>query len=113
MFQTQRNNNFDNGILNKLPEDLINAITNSKLAYHRLIASKLNDPNSTPKTYCSILKSFVNGKNIPLIPPNLVNDQLMINFLVKANFSNKFFTQQCNTIENDNTLHDHLVFETI
>ena len=65
-----------------------------------------------PKTYWSILKSFVNGKKIPLIPPILVKDQLVTNFLEKANLFNEFFTQQCNTIENDSTLPSDLVFET-
>ena len=51
-------------ILNKLSEDLTTAITNSKSAYYRRIAPKLNDPNSAPKTYWCILKSFVNGKKI-------------------------------------------------
>ena len=113
MFWTQRkNSDFDIGILNKLSEDLTNAITNSKLAYYRRIASKLNDPNSAPKTYCSILKSFVNGKKILLIPPILVKDQLVTNFLEKANLLNEFFTQKCNTIENDSTLSNDLIFET-
>ena len=86
MFQTQRkNSDFDIGILNKLSQDLTNAITNSKLAYYSQIASKLNDPNSAPKTYWSILKSFVNGKKISLIPPILVKDQLVTKFLEKAN----------------------------
>ena len=84
MFRTQRkNSDFDIGILNKLSEDLSNAITNLKLAYYRRIASKLNDPNSPPKTYWSILKSFVNGKRIPLIPPILFKDQLVTNFFLK------------------------------
>ena len=75
IYRTQRkNNDFDIGIMSKLSEDLTNAITNSKLAYYRRIASKLNDPSTAPKTYWSILKSFVNGKKIPLIPPILVND---------------------------------------
>ena len=113
MFRTQRkNNDFDIGILNKLSQDLTNAITNSKLAYYRRIASKLNDPNSAPKTYWSILKLFVNGKKIPLIPAILFNDQLVTNFSEKTNLFNEFFTQQCNTIENDSTLPNDLVFET-
>ena len=50
MFRTQRKNiDFDIGILNKLSEDLTNAIMNSKLAYYRRIASVLNDPNSDLK----------------------------------------------------------------
>ena len=49
LFRIQRkNSDFDIGILNKLSEDLTNAIRNSKLAYYRRIASKLNDPNSAP-----------------------------------------------------------------
>ena len=112
MFRTQRkNSDFDIGILNKLSEDLTNAITNSKLAYYRRIASKLNDPNSASKAYWSILKSFVNGKNILLILPILIKDQLVTNFLEKANLFNEFFTHQCNTIENDSTLPNDLVFE--
>ena len=58
--------------MSKLSEDLTNAITDWKLAYYRRIASKLNDSSTAPKTYWSILKSFVNGKKIPLIPPILV-----------------------------------------
>ena len=113
MFRTQRkNSDFDIGILNKLSEDLTNEITNSKLTYYRRIASKLNDPNSAPKTYWSIIKSFVNSKQIPLLPPILVKDQLVTNFLEKANLYNEYFTQQCNTIENDSTLPNNLVFET-
>ena len=77
-FRTQRrNSDFDIDILNKLSEDLTNAITNSKLSCYRQIASKLNDPNSAPiKTYWSILKSFCHGKKIPLMPPILVKANL-------------------------------------
>ena len=52
MFRTQRKNNyFDIDILNKLSEDLTNAITNSELAYHR---RKLNCPNSCVHQLLSI-----------------------------------------------------------
>ena len=93
-------------------EDLINMITNSKLAYYRRIASKPNNPNSPPKTYWSILKPIVNGKKVVLIPPILVNDQLVINSLEKANLVNDFFTQQCSITENDVILPNDLVLET-
>ena len=64
------------------------------------------------ETYWSILKSSVNGKNVRPVPLILVKDQLVTNFFEKANLFNEFFTQQCNTIENDNTLPNDLVFET-
>ena len=66
---------------------------------------KLLSPNPTKW-------SFVNEKKIPLIPPILVNDQLVTNFLEKANLFNEFFTRQCNTIEDDSTLPNDLVFDT-
>ena len=46
------------------------------------------------------------------MPPILVNDQLVNNFLEKASLFNEFFTHQCNTIENNNTLPNDLIFET-
>ena len=42
----------------------------------------------------------------------MVNEQLVTNFFEKANLLNEFFTQQCNTIENDSNLPNDLVFET-
>ena len=113
MFLTKRkNNDFDIGILNKLSGDLTNAITNLKLAYYRRIAFKINDPNSAPKTYWSISKLFVKDKKFLLRPSILVYDQLATNFSEKANLFNEFFTQKCNTIENDNNLPNDLVFES-
>ena len=42
----------------------------------------------------------------------MVKGQLVTNVLEKANLFNEFFTQKWNTIENDSTLLNHLVFET-
>ena len=105
MFQTQRRDNgLDLSILNKLSDDLTNTVTSSKLAYHRQIVAKPNDPKTVPKTYWSILKFFVNAKMIPLIQTDLVNIQFATNFLIKANLRNDFYSQQCNTNDNGSTL---------
>ena len=37
---------------------------------------------------------------IPLIPPSLVRNQLVSNFLVKANLFNDYFSKQCKTTDN-------------
>ena len=37
----------------------------------------------------------------------------MTNFLEKTNLFNEFFIQQCNTIENDSSLPNYLIFDTI
>ena len=51
--------------------ELSNAISFSKTKYNERLAIKLNDPKTTPKTYLSILKTFVDGSKIPVIPPLL------------------------------------------
>ena len=45
--------------------------------YQNHIALKSNDPMTTTKTYWSILRTFYNGKKVPIIPPLLINDKLI------------------------------------
>ena len=56
----------------------------SKLKYHERHVNNINDPKTAQKIYWKILKTFVNGTKIPLIPPLLVGNQLFTDFLVKA-----------------------------
>ena len=55
------------------------------------MSSKLNDPLTAPKTYWSILSRFLNNKEIPTIPPLLVNGDIITNFSERADIFNKFF----------------------
>ena len=73
--------------------ELSNAISFSKAKYYERLAFKLNDPKTALKTFWSILKTFVNGSKIPLIPPHLVNNEFVTDFLVKANLFNDFFRE--------------------
>ena len=99
LFQSQRKScNFDFAILNSLTQDISDAVTSSKLKYYDRLANKLNNPKAAPKTYWKILKTFVNGAKIPLRPPLLVGNQLVSDFLVKANLFNDYFSKQCTTI---------------
>ena len=93
-------NTVDYTILNDITLELSNAKSFSKAKYHERFAVKLNDPKTAPKTYWSILKTFVNGSKIPLIPPVLVNNEFATDFLVKANLFNDFFREQCRPITN-------------
>ena len=72
-----------------------------------------NDPKTAPKTYWAILKTFVNGSKIPLIPPLLVDNKLVTDFLDKANLFKNFFTKQCTPISNDSTVPVSINFETM
>ena len=54
---------------------------------------------TTTKTYWSILKTFYNGKKVPIISPLLINDKLISDFEVKANHFNNFFASQCTPLD--------------
>ena len=67
-------------------KDILDAITSCKLKYYEGLANKLNDPNTVRKTYWKILKTFINGTKIPLMPPLLVGNQLVSDFWKKQIF---------------------------
>ena len=74
--------------LQKAGAELINIITSSKENFYNNLAKKLNDPNISNKTYWSIMKTFIYRKKNPIIPPLLVNNNLISNFRKKANIFN-------------------------
>ena len=113
LFQCQRKSgNLDYASLNSITQDISNAVNSSKLKYHERLALNLNDPKTAQKTYWKILKTFVNGTKIPLIPPLLVGNQLVTDFLVKANLFNDYFSQQCTTVDNDSSIPPNITFAT-
>ena len=65
-------------------KDILDAITSCKLKYYEGLANKLNDPNTVRKTYWKILKTFINGTKIPLIPLLLVGNQSVLSTLVST-----------------------------
>ena len=71
---------------------------------------KLNDPKTSFKTYWS--KTFYNGKKIPLIPPLLVNNCLIVDFKVKADFFNKFFCTTSTPLENSTNIPKNQLYFT-
>ena len=82
-------------------QDISDAITSSKLKYYEGLANKLNDPKTGPKTYWKIIKTFLNDTKIPLIPPLLVSNQLVSDFLEKANLFNDYLSKQRTAINNN------------
>ena len=49
---------------------------------------------SSAKIYWSILKTFANGKNVPIVPSLLIHGDFNSDFQAKAYHFNKFFSQQ-------------------
>ena len=58
-FQSQRKSGtLEFTILNSLTQDILNAITSSKLKYYERLANKLNDPKNSSKNVLEDTKSI-------------------------------------------------------
>ena len=90
--------NFD--VMNELTSELSSIISQRKNEYYSRLAKKLNDPQANAKTYWSILKTFFNGRKIPVLPPLLIDGKLVSDFKEKANKFNEFFNRQCTPLNN-------------
>ena len=62
------------------------------------------DPTISPKVYWSILKTFLNNKKIPCIPPIYHNNSYITGFKEKAQIFIDFFAKQCTLVENSSKL---------
>ena len=65
-------------------------IKESKDEYYNELAMKLSNPKTSSKTYWCILKTFYNGRKIPIIPPLLEDGKCESDFKIKANYFNNF-----------------------
>ena len=68
------------------------------------MCGQLNDRITAPKTYWKIISCFLNNKEIPAIPPLLLNGEIISNFSQKASIFNKFFASQCTPLQNSSSL---------
>ena len=87
-------------------------VCTSKDDYRKQLARKLTNPKTSSKTYCSILKTFYNGKKVPLIPPVVINNKLEPDFKRKADHFNKFSASKCTPLKNDSVLPTLLEHES-
>ena len=72
----------------------------------------MNNPLLQAKTYWSILKSFYNDRNVPLILPLLIDDKSVTDMQTKTNIFNKFFANHCQPLNNASDLPTNLIFLT-
>ena len=79
-------------------------LENSRIKYYLKLVNKLSSKKLNQKSYWSILKSFLNGKKIPYIPPIIHNDNFITDFREKGELFNTFVARQCSLIENSSTL---------
>ena len=74
-------------------------IEKSKEQFYSRISTKLMDPTISLKAYWSILKTFLNNKKLPCIPPIYHNN----NYITKEK-AHDFFAKQCTPVENSSKL---------
>ena len=65
---------------------------------------KLNDSQTTPKTYWKIINCFLSSKKIHAIPSSLVNGEIISNLSQRTFFFNNFFSSQCTPLQNSSSL---------
>ena len=98
--------------LQNLAIDISEMISIRKDEYYDHLSKKLNNPNTSAKTYWSILKSFYKGTKVSLIPPLLVNNKTVLDFTEKANLFNDFFASRCTPISTCSVLPSRKSFKT-
>ena len=68
------------------------------------LSSKLDNPDTAPKTYWSIINRFLNNKKIPIIPPVLFEGKLISDFEKNAEIFNNHFASRCSLVKNTSTI---------
>ena len=80
------------------------AVENAKLSYLTNLGNKVNDPNTSQKTYWKIINNVMSKCIAPKIPPLLVNNLFILISRVKARYFNDFSSNQCTPIINNSVL---------
>ena len=92
-FQCYLRSNKDPKLFNKveyLQNELKSLIEANKEKYYSRISKRMMNPLTSTKTYWSILKSFLNNKKIPCIPPQFHQIGILLNLKIRLNYSITF-----------------------
>ena len=86
-------------------QDLINTkIDQSKRKYYENMSRHLSDKSLNLKRYWSLLKTLLNGKKIPCIPPLYHNNKFISEIKAKCELFNSYFAGQCTPLVNNSQL---------
>ena len=79
-------------------------ISRCKDEYQNYIASRLSDRKTNARMYWFLLITFCSGKKVPIISPLLINNKLISDFEVKADYFIDFFESQCMPLNNNSKI---------
>ena len=65
----------------------------------KLCSKKLENSDTAPKTYWSIINRFLDNKKIYIIPPVFFEGKLISDFEKKAELFNNHFLSQCSLVK--------------
>ena len=68
------------------------------------MSRKLSDKSLNPKKYWSFLKTLLNGKKIPCIPPIYHNNKLIFEIKTKCELFHSYFAEECTPLVNNSQL---------
>ena len=83
-----------------LQERLSTSIESSNERYYTRVANRLSNTQKSTKSYWSLLKIFLNNKEILLIPTLFHENRFITDFKEKAELFNSFFSNQCSLLKN-------------
>ena len=71
---------------------------------------KLNDPSTISKSYWSIMKTFFNGKKVPVILSLLFHGAFVTDFQEKVNIFNSFLAKQWTLVSSNSVLDSEFTY---
>ena len=95
--------------LETLQNLIYETLESCKSKYYENISKKLCSKAIAPKYYWSLLKTMLNDKKVPCIPPIFHDNKFVTDFSKKADLFNSSFAKQCSVIENNSVLPSSVV----
>ena len=94
---------YNKELLNNEANECRRLIIQAKEKHIAKMSTKLDNPNTVPKTYWSIISRFLNKRKMPAIPPILADGKLVSDFKIKSELFNSHFAAQCTPVKNAST----------
>ena len=110
-YLNENNESVDYIILQTVIAERSELACKSKDNYHKQLSRKLTNQKTSSKTYWSILKTFYNGKKVPLMPPLVINNTLGSDLKRKSDHVSNIFASKCTPVNNDSVLPTSLEHE--